>query len=183
MAPQLFPPTTISNIRNQFVNPYQNTQIPGMSINIPTMLQQTNRPANPQLVGVHGFDSVKQFPTNPGETISLHDLDANFEYIVDTDVNNHPSYKILEFNQISEEEYKKKYSKIVNKDTVTLTTEEYDDLVKRVDRLEKELKSNGKHSIRYQKSNNANRSDSEFFTKPTTRPENTRDVSEVKEQQ
>ncbi|MBQ1733423.1 MAG: hypothetical protein II038_00930 [Lachnospiraceae bacterium] len=64
MAPQLFPPTTISNIRNQFVNPYQNTQIPGMSINIPTMLQQTNRPANPQLVGVHGFDSVKQFPTN-----------------------------------------------------------------------------------------------------------------------
>ena len=185
MAP-LFPQTpNISNIRNQFSNPYQNTQVPGMSINIPTMLQQTNRTPNPQLVGVHGFDSVKQFPTNPGETISLHDLDANFEYIVDTDINNHPSYKILKFSQISEEEYREEYSKIVNKDTVTLTSEEYNTLVKRLERVEKELKSNGKHSIRYQKSNpNSDyRSNDEFTAKTTTRPENTGNVSEVKEQQ
>lgn len=180
MAPQLFPPAAISNTRNQLTNPYQNTQLPGMSINIPTMLQQTSPSPNPQLVGVHGFESAKQFPTKPGETIALHDLDANFEYIVDTDVNNHPSYKILEFSQITEEEYKEKYSKLVGQETVTLTMEQYNDIVNRLNKVEKELKSNGKHSIRYQKPNNAS---GEPSAKSAARPENTGNVSEVKEQQ
>lgn len=183
MAP-LFPQNPgITNIRSPFNNPYQNTQIPGMSINIPTMLQQTNSSPNPQLVGVHGFESVKQFPTKPGETIALHDLDANFEYIVDTDVNNHPSYKILEFSQITEEEYKEKYSRLVGQETVTLTMEQYNDIVNRLNRVEKELNSNGKHSIRYQKSGNTNYKPNNDLAKPQPRPEDTGDVSEIKEQQ
>lgn len=76
MAP-LFPQTSmIPNSRDQWS--LSTNQVPAMSINIPSMLQQNNTP-NPVLVGVHGFDSVKQFPTKPNQTVSLHDLDADFE--------------------------------------------------------------------------------------------------------
>lgn len=187
MAP-LFPQASmIPNSRDQWS--LSTNQVPAMSINIPSMLQQNNTP-NPVLVGVHGFDSVKQFPTKPNQTVSLHDLDADFEYIIDTDVNNQPSYKILEYNQITEEEYKEKYSKAVNKISTLPSVEEYNKLVqehnealKRIDRLEKEVSENAKQSIR----------NAELFRstdKPAdtaiagfaAQPGNTRDISEVKSQ-
>lgn len=72
-------------------------------------------------------------------------------YIIDTDVNNQPSYKILEYNQITEEEYKEKYSKAVNRISTLPSVEEYNKLVqehnealKRIDRLEKEVSENAK---------------------------------------
>lgn len=178
MAP-LFPQTGISpNIRNPFGNLYQNNQPPAMSINIPTMLQQPTTP-NPILVGVHGLDSVKQYPFGPNQTLAFHDLDADFEYVVNTDVNSQPAFKILEFNQITEEEYREKYSKMVNNGTVVLTTEEYDTLVKRVEKLEMEVNANAQQPIRYPKSASGNNA-SATAAKPATRSTDIRDAAEVK---
>lgn len=157
----LFPQinNTFPNYRQQSIapNPYS-----GMSINFPNIPSQVNRPQGGALIGVHGFDSVKQFPTNPNETISLHDLDADFEYIIDTDVNNHPSYKILSFKHISEEEYRELYAAATTKETDLPTKEEYDrllkrneDLEKRIDRLEKEMSANAQQPVRYQRTNNS----------------------------
>ena len=151
------------------------------------MLQQPSNTPNPILVGVHGLDSVKQFPFKPNQTLSFHDLDADFEYIVDTDVNNQPSFKILKFSQITEDEYREEYAKAVNKDLGLPTAEEYAALIKehnealkRLEKLEKEVSANAQQSIRYQKSGSNNADSS---AKSATRPANTRDVSEVKPQQ
>ena len=178
----LFPQSNVTfpNYRQQPLavpNPYS-----GMSINFPNVPSQQN--ATPQggaLIGVHGFDSVKQFPTRPNETISLHDLDADFEYIIDTDVNNHPSYKILSFKQISEEEYKELYAAATARETNPPTKEEYNDLLKRneelekrIDKLEKEMSANAQQSVRYARTNNAANGSA---AKPTARSENSEDVS------
>lgn len=176
---QLFPQTGVSpTIRNPFNNLYQNNQPPSMSINIPTMLQQSSTP-DPILVGVHGLDSVKQFPFKPNQTLAFHDLDADFEYVVNTDVNSQPAFKILEFNQITEEEYREKYSKMVNNGTVVLTTEEYDNLVKRVEKLEKEVNANAQQPIRYPKSTGGNNTNA-TTAKSATRPTDIRDAAEIK---
>lgn len=186
MAP-LFPQYGVAgNPRGSLplTNAYQGNQSPSMSINFPTMLQQPNNTPNPVLVGVHGFDSVKQFPTRPNETIALHDLDADFEYVVNTDVNNQPSYKILEFSQITEEEYREKYAKAVNRDTVVLTSEEYSTILKRIDKLEREVNANAKQPVRYPKSGDVvSDKPNDASAKPAAGPANTRDVSEVKPQQ
>lgn len=188
MAP-LFPQSgTIPNMANQLSinNPYQTNPISGMSINFPSLLQpQQNTAPNPVLVGVHGLDSVKQFPFKPNQTLAFHDLDADFEYIVNTDVNNQPAFKILEFNEISEEEYREKYAKAVKPDNVVLTAEEYDTLLKRVEKLEKEVNANAQQPVRYPRTNNtagANKSANDS-TKPAARPANARDVSAVEPQQ
>lgn len=144
----LFPQSGVMpNIGNLIPN--QTNQFPGMSINIPSMLQQPTNTPNPVLVGVHGLDSVKQFPFKPNQTLAFHDLDADFEYVVNTDVNNQPAFKILEFNEITEEEYRAKYSKAINAGNVVLTSDEYETLLKRLDKLEKEVSENAKQSVQY----------------------------------
>ena len=182
--------SAIPNFRNQVptplnLNPYQNTQIPNMSINIPTMFPANTPLQEAALVGVHGFDSAKQFPTKPNQTICLHDLDADFEYVINTDVNNQPSYQILEFKKITEEEYREKYSAAINKDIGLPTVEEYQELLKRIDRLEKEVNSNGKQSIQYD-SANTKQASSLATAGPTDdsadRPSYTGDVSDSKVQ-
>ena len=184
MAP-LFPKTgMIPSMVNQptLNNPYQANQIPGMSINFPSLLQpQQNQTPNPVLVGVHGFDSVKQYPFKPNQTLAFHDMDADFEYVVNTDVNNQPAFKILEFKEISEEEYREKYAKAVKPDNVVLTAEEYDTLLKRVEKLEKEVNANAKQPVQYQRSNanNAGKSASTSTAKFAARSAGTRDASEV----
>lgn len=183
MAP-LFPQSgTIPNMASQspINNPYQTNQIPGMSINFPTLFQQQNNIPNPVLVGVHGLDSVKQFPFKPNQTLSFHDMDADFEYVVNTDVNNQPAFKILEINVISEEEYREKYAKAVKPDNVVLTAEEYDILLKRVEKLEKEVSANAQQPVRYQKpnANNADKSTGANAAKPANRSAGVRDASEV----
>lgn len=187
----LFPQSNVTfpNYRQQSLavpNPYS-----GMSINFPNVPSQQN--ATPQggaLIGVHGFDSVKQFPTRPNETVSLHDLDADFEYIIDTDVNNHPSYKILSFKQISEEEYRELYAAATAREANPPTKEEYNDLLKRneelekrIDKLEKEMSANAQQSVRYARTNNgyaaakSNNGANDSAAKPTARSENSEDVS------
>lgn len=184
----LFPQSgTIYGMVNQppISSQYQANQVPGMSINFPSMLQaQQNTTPNPVLVGVHGLDSVKQFPFKPNQTLAFHDMDADFEYVVNTDVNNQPAFKILEFNEISEEEYREKYSKAVNSSTVVLTTEEYDTLIKRVEKLEKEVNVNAQQSVRFPRTNgiNANKS-TNAAAKSADRSANTRNVSEIEPQQ
>ena len=181
----LFPQSgTIPSMTNQlpFNGQYQINQVPGMSINFPSLLQsQQNSTPNPVLVGVHGLDSVKQFPFKPNQTLAFHDLDADFEYVVNTDVNNQPAFKILEFNEISEEEYREKYSKAVKPDNVVLTSEEYDALLKRVEKLEKEVNVNAQQPVRFAHSN-ADKSVN-AATKSAARPANTRNVSEIESQQ
>ena len=131
--------------RNTGLNTY-----PGMSINIPPVLQQSQLNNNPKpvLVGVHGFDSIKKFPTEPNQTLAFHDMDADFEYVVDTDVNNQPSYKILEYRTISEDEYREKYKEAVNKDVGLPTAEEWKKTLERLEKLEKEVsENNAKQSV------------------------------------
>ena len=174
----LFPQsnTVPSNRGQSSVNNYPNMQVPGMSINIPGMFQP-NTTQEPIIVGVHGFDSAKQYPKRPNQTISLHDLDADFEYIINTDVNNQPSYKILEFNQISEEEYKQKYSEAVNRDLGLPTVEEYQEILKRLERLEKEVSANAKQPIQYQRPGGSGSTIKPAAAKSTNRSENTKDIS------
>lgn len=184
MAP-LFPQTgAIPNIANQLPinNPYQSNSVPGMSINFPSLLQpQQNSTPNPVLVGVHGLDSVKQYPFKPNQTLAFHDMDADFEYVVNTDVNNQPAFKILEFKEISEEEYREKYAKAVKPDNVVLTAEEYDTLLKRVEKLEEEVNANAKQSVQYQRAdaNYADKSTGTNAAKSAARPSSIRDASEV----
>ena len=170
-----------SNFRgttNTAINPYS-----GMP-QLPIMPQQPNNTPKPILVGVHGFDSIKKFPTEPNQTLSFHDMDADFEYIVDTDVNNQPSYKIVEYSVISEEEYREKYKQALNKDEGLPTPEEWKKTLERLERLEKEVsENNAKQSVQYQKSNASKYANNgSVSAKPATRSENCADVSVFKEQ-
>lgn len=176
-------------------NPYS-----GMSINFPNMPSQTSAPQGGALIGVHGFDSVKQFPTRPNETIALFDLDADFGYIIDTDVNNQPSFKIFSFETISEEKYRELYAAATAKEADTPTKEEYEKLLKRnnelekrIDRLEKEMNSNAKQLVRNQRTNNGyaaktansavTKSSNAPATNPTIRSGDSEDVSNPQVQQ
>lgn len=154
--------------RNTVLNTY-----PGMSINIPPVLQQPQLNTNPKpvLVGVHGFDSIKKFPTEPNQTLAFHDMDADFEYVVDTDVNNQPSYKILEYRTISEEEYREKYKAAVNKDIGLPTAEEWKKTLERLEKLEKEVNdNNAKQSVQSKNSTTG-------YTAYTSGSKNLADVS------
>ena len=180
-------------------NPYA-----GMSINFPNMPLQANAPQGGALIGVHGFDSVKQFPHKPNETVALFDLDADFGYIIDTDVNNQPSYKIFSFTTISEEEYRELYAAAIAKDTDVPTKEEYNNLLKRneelekrIDRLEKEMNSNAQQPVRSQRTNNgyaaaktanpavtkSSKIPNVSTAKPAIRSDNSEDVSNSQVQQ
>ena len=165
----IYPKTTFTGTPRDFQYPYQQTQVPGMSVNIPML--QPLQPAN-ELIGLHGLDSAKLYPMRPNSTVPTFDLDSDHAFILSSDSNGVSSVKILKFSVVTEEEYRK----AVEQDKpVQLAKSDYDALMERMKRLEEEVE-NAKQSIRSGSSTNADRTS----TKPTTgKPANSIDAPSV----
>jgi hypothetical protein len=122
---------------------YQSQPIPGMSLNMPLGVLQPPQPTE-GIIGLHGLDSAKQYPTKPNMTIPTFDMDSDHAFIINTDANNVPSIKILKCSIVSEEEYRKATE--ADK-PVQIPKSEYEKLLKRIDALEEEL-DNAKQPVR-----------------------------------
>lgn len=112
-------------------------QFPGMQLNMPLSMFQPQQPNN-ELIGLHGLDSAKQYPMKPNTTVPTFDMDSDHAFIISADVNGVPSIKILKFEVVTEEEYRK----AVEADApVQLQKSEYDELKSRMAKVEEELKN------------------------------------------
>ena len=133
--------TTAAGIPRNVQYPYQQAQVPGMSVNFQMFQPQT--PTN-ELIGLHGLDSAKQYPMRPNSTVPTFDLDSDHAFILSSDSNGVSSVKILKFSVVTEEEYRK----AVEEDKpIQIAKSEYEALIERVKRLEEESE-NVKQSIR-----------------------------------
>lgn len=130
---------------------YQPQPIPGMSLQMPLGVIPQQAQHNTGLIGLHGLDSAKQYPMSPNTTVPTFDLDSDHGFILDADANGVVSIKIISFHVVTEEEYRKATEA---EKPIQLTKSEYEELVKRVNTLEEELK-NAKQPVRT-KSDSAN---------------------------
>lgn len=123
---------------------YQPQPIPGMSLQMPLGVIPQQAQHNTGLIGLHGLDSAKQYPMSPNTTVPTFDLDSDHGFILDADANGVVSIKIISFHVVTEEEYRKATEA---EKPIQLTKSEYEELVKRVNTLEEELK-NAKQPVR-----------------------------------
>lgn len=148
----LYPRQTYGNPINTYPQ-----QFPGMQLNMPLGLIQTQQQSSNELIGVHGLDSAKQYPVKPNTTVPTFDLDSDHAFILNADANGVLSVKIINFHVVSEEDYRK----AVEAETpVQLQKSEYEDLLTRMKKMEEELE-NAKQLIREQNIDT---------TKPTVKP-------------
>lgn len=164
----IYPYTTAAGISRNTPYPYQQSQFPAMSVNFPMgMMQQPQQETG--LIGLHGLDSAKQYPTKPNTTVPTFDMDSDHAFIIDTDANGVKSIRIINFHVISEEEYRA--STEADK-PIQLTQSEYKNLVDRMNTLEEELK-NAQQPIRTKpdatnSNSGTDRNSAKYAGKPST---------------